>query len=220
MLYYQDEFVTLYHADSTVNFEWLKADVLLTDPPYGIDWTRPAWTASKPGGQTHTGIENDKNTKVRDYILELWGNKPWAVFGSPLFVAPNTKQVLVWQKPSNSGFFGTVAGFRRDWEAIFLGGNFGKSKATRSSVLKSSAGSINSYLNKSGHPHTKPVDLMEQIITEMPAGVLTDPFAGSGSTLVAAKKLGIKIIGFELEEKYCESIAKRLSQQSFDFKVS
>jgi DNA modification methylase len=69
------------------------------------------------------------------------------------------------------------------------------------------------------HPTQKPLVLMEWIIgryTE-PEDVILDPFMGSATTLVAAKKCGHSAIGIEIEEKYCEIAAKRLSQEVFDF---
>ena len=62
------------------------------------------------------------------------------------------------------------------------------------------------------HPTEKPVRLMSAIL-EWTQGVVLDPFMGSGTTLRAAKDLGRKAIGIEIEEKYCEIAAKRLSQE-------
>lgn len=216
--YFADEFVSLYLGDCLDMQWWLNADVLVTDPPYGIGWTRGEnkARASKP----HKGIANDHDTAFRDAVLGQWGRRPAAVFGS--FYAPyptGVKQVLVWHKPADAGVVGSVTGYRRDAEPIFLTGDWPQRTVETTSVMRSSNASIASVVAVTGHPHTKPIDLMQQIILRCPPGVIADPFAGSGSTLLAARLLGRQAVGVELDERYCETAARRLSQGCLDLEA-
>lgn len=211
--YWQGDGISLYLGDCREVEEWLSADVLLTDPPYGVKWTVPSYN----GGRRHDGIENDGDLTTRDDVLRTWGGaKPAMVFGSPVAPFPvNTKQILVWAKPVDSGIFGSIGGYRRDWEAIYLLGKWPAGPARRSGIIRTSVGT-NSYLT-GGHPHAKPEALLEALIDAAPKGAIADPFAGSGTTLVAAKRAGRKAIGVEIEERYAEIAARRLDQGVLDF---
>lgn len=214
--YYEDDSVTLYHGDCRDNDAWLAADVVVTDPPYGIGWKRSAHPArrSKP----HAGIANDQDTSARDEALVKVADKPAIVFGS--FYAPRpqgTVQVLVWHKPDDSGVVGSTTGFRRDVEPVYLVGPWPQHPVQRSGLLRSHQRSIKAICAATGHPHTKPLDVMRVLVQATPHGVVADPFAGVGTTLLAAKQLGRQAIGVELDERYCEVAAKRLAQEVLDF---
>lgn len=207
--YYEDDLVTLYHGDCREITAWLEADVLVTDPPYGIAWSIGHNKAAR--SKAHSGIQNDGDTSIRDEVLEQWGNRPAVAFGS--FRAPfpaNVRQTLVWRKPVDAGVVGSTTGYRTDVELIFLLGEHPRRNSERSSVFVTDGG-MAAY--RTDHPHAKPTALLERLIEWIP-GSVADPFAGSGSTLVAAKNLGRRTIGVELEERYCEIAAKRLAQDT------
>jgi tRNA G10 N-methylase Trm11 len=214
--YYADDLVTLYHGDARAITPGVIGHVgcVLTDPPYGIAWKQHGGgkTGKSKGMRSLPSIANDHDVSVRDDVLAMLGALPALVFGS--FRAPFPKdvfQVLIYQKTPDSGLVGSTTGFRRDVEPIFLLGKWPKANATRSSVVASRIGL--QVLAKPGlHPHIKPQDVLAALLRALPAGVVYDPFAGSGSTLVAAKAQGRPSVGVELERRHCRTAADRLSQ--------
>ena len=211
--YYQDEYVTLYHGDCREVTAWLAADVLITDPPYGMAFVSSWTTQRRP-------IEGDESTAARDAVLAMWGtDKPAAIFGTWKVERPSgVRHRLIWDKSDGTGpgmgdlstHFGTAD------EEIYLLGHWPVQGRRQPNILRTSKG-MASFATTVGHPTPKPVDLMERLLRAAPFGVVADPFAGSGSTLIAAKNIGRLAIGVELEERYCETAARRLSQGVLDF---
>jgi hypothetical protein len=222
--YWSDDRVTLYLGDCREITEWLAADVLVCDPPYGRNWRQGGLTGARrpgnrprPDGSRREGIKGDADTAVRDAVLALWGDSRPAVMFGDLMLAPpaGNKLTLVYRKPPDSGARGALAGFRRDAEAVYLLGAWPAQLGGRTSILATAArtsGNPGGLGARYGHPHAKPVDVMETLIAACPPGVIADPSSGGGSTLMAARNQGRRAIGVELEERYCEAIARRLSQ--------
>ena len=194
-----------------------QADVMVTDPPYGVSWKRGHWSSAH-NPAANAGIQNDDTTLARDEVLTAWGDeKPALVFGSLQAEYPaGWRRMLVFEKPKHSGLVGSRVPWFRNWEPIFVLGKWPDQTPTRSAVIATrhkSASGYSGYTTQAGHSHAKPLDVMEELIDSCPPGTIIDPFAGSGSTLRAAKNLGRRAIGFEIEEKYCEIIAQRLAQE-------
>lgn len=184
---------------------------LVTDPPYGIDYQSGARRISMA-----RSIAGDKDTAVRDTILERWGQGPALVFGTWRIERPvGTHTRLIWDTKGALGMGDLSVPWKpSDQEIYVIGKGFaGKRTTNVLSFAPVQAMASNGRL----HPHQKPIPLMAELIRKCPDGVIADPSAGSGSTLVAAKAEGRKAIGVELEERYCEIAARRLSQDVLDF---
>ena len=213
--YYADDLVTLYLGDCREVTEWLAADVLITDPPYGM-----AYSSGRVKGRS-VKIAGDDDAAVRDEAHALWGvGRPWAMFGTWRVPRPaDVGQVLVWDKTDGvgPGMGDLSSAFGSSHEDIYLGGKWPKRSARRSSVIRTSEamGNPNGLMARTGHPSPKPLGLME-ILVAASVGTVADPFAGSGATLIAARNLGRKAVGAEFDERYCEVIARRLAQSVLD----
>jgi DNA modification methylase len=212
--YYADEHVTLYHGDCLEVDEWLEADVLVTDPPYGVGY-ESNFSRDRRNVKLGRPVAGDSTTAIRDNALLAW-NGPALVFGRWDAPRPNGVHTrLVWDKGASVGMGNlSIPWGRSDEEVYVIGSGFvGKREGSvvRVQMLMSAD------RERPDHPTPKPIPLMERLIQKCPAGVIADPFAGSGSTLLAARNLGRKAIGVELEERYCEIIARRLDQGCLDF---
>ena len=135
------------------------------------------------------------------------------VFGDFLSVPAGAKQALVFDKGEQAAFMGALAGFRRNAEAVYImGRGWPTGLGGRSCILTTNGPTGGNLTRRVGHPHAKPIDVMETLIAACPAGTIADPFAGAGATLVAARNLGRRAVGVELYEPYCKLAARRLAQ--------
>jgi site-specific DNA-methyltransferase (adenine-specific) len=216
-LYCSDDFVTLYHGNClTEHREWLDAGVLVTDPPYGMAYSGFGGRRGRSDGSTHARIAGDGDTSIRDAALTAWDGGPAIVFGKWSIERPaGTRQVLIWDKSENGPGMGAIdLPWGPSFEEIYVIGK-GFHGKRESSVYKVKP--YNSQdADRPNHPTPKPPGLMELLIAKCPPGAIADPFAGSGATLIAARILRRQVVGVELEEKHCEEIAKRLSQDTLD----
>jgi len=214
-VYYQDDYVTLYHGDCLEHTEWLEADVLVTDPPYGMAYKSGMDRGSRTNW--HENIKGDDSPELRDNILKNWGTQKAAiVFGTWRIERPaQTKQLVIWDKGNSAGMGDLLIPFGPSHEDIYIIGKKGWRGKREPSVIRAQM-LMSGDKNRPNHPTPKPIGLMEKLISKT-LGTVADPFAGSGATLIAARNLGRKAIGVELEEKYCEIIASRLANQTFDF---
>jgi DNA modification methylase len=202
--YYQEPGITIYHGDCREVLDWRAADVLLTDPPYGIYYHSGA---RRLEGNA-CSIIGDEDTILRDFVLSVWKG-PALVFGTWRVPKPaHTRGVLVWDKGGALGMGDLSLPWKFDHEEIYvLGSGFVGSRDSGSVLRCAPEQSIGR-----AHPHQKPVHLITRLLTKCPAGIVSDPFMGVGTTLRAAKDLGRQAIGIEIEERYCEIAVNRLRQ--------
>jgi DNA modification methylase len=207
--YYHDEEsgITIYHGDCREILPKLRKevfDLVLTDPPYGIK--------HKSHGQRFTRateIEGDHSTALARWIMEWSEGTPLVMFFSPYAPLMGFRSVLCWSKGQHVGIGGDRATcWKRDFELIGVRDNKPLDGKRGSAVLPFMA----HLPPPSGHVAEKPRSLISYLLGKLKAKSVIDPCMGSGTTLLAAKGLGIRAVGIEVEEKWCRYAAKKVSR--------
>ena len=194
--YYSDEWVTLYHGDCREVLPSITQpiDAVITDPPYPNN-----------AGHFTDAVE------VAEAVLVTFPAPHWFVFWHPLQRPPVPLPLVglhIWHRTNTN---------RPDnYEPIYEFAADGREKACRVFPFAVIHPDLTGCREATGHPTQKNVKLMRRIVN-LTTGTILDPFSGSGSTLDAAKSMGRKAIGVELDERYCEIAAKRLAQGVLDF---
>lgn len=215
--YYEQDGITIYHADCRAVLPVLVADTAVTDPPYGV---RLGARTGSSRYQNMPYLSTDDTPAFVESVcvpvIRLCIEKCRSVVFTPgnkcMSLYPQPDDVGVWYNPAATtrgrwGFNFTNA-------FIFYYGkdprNIGR--GMRPISLTGHCDSVDGI----DHPCPKPLRFMNWLIdrSSLPGETILDPFMGSGTTLVAAKQLGRRGIGIEIEEQYCEIAANRLSQRA------
>jgi len=208
--YYSDKWVAIAHADCRdILPELPKVDLVLTDPPYGINYQ----SARRTEWQRKDKIQGDLEYPV--WIFDLQPTSALLVWcrWDILPKLPLPKSFIVWDKGNHS--MGNLQHeYGRRWEAVAF------YPMEHHAFIKRPIDIIYAMRvspDKLVHPNEKPVGAVLPLIYHNKGELILDPFLGSGTTCFCAKKLQRKSIGIEIEEKYCEIAAKRCSQMVMEF---
>lgn len=229
--YYSDESVTLYHGDSREYLPTLpdqSVDCVITDPPY-TERTHKNATSNKAGERDHAlsgprGFTSITDADLRWLVVEMGRvTRGWVVstldykHAVAFDVAPpsglKVQRLGVWVKTNPTP---QITGDRpaQGWESIAYMHRADKRSKWNGGGRHGNF--ITPIAPPEGHPTAKPLPMVADWVRLFtnPGDTVLDPFAGSGTTLRAAKDEGRRAIGVELDERYCEVIARRLSQDT------
>lgn len=211
--YYQDDYITLYLGDNQEvipSIDMSHIDLLLSDPPYGVKWDT-SYTRVTHGSSPALSIDKDRQPIEGDGIP--FDPAPYLTFPKVILWGANCYSQrlpqgtwLIWDKRFTSG----NSFFSSDGEAAWMKGGHGiriYSQTWQGVCRAKRYADEQSCLN----PAQKPVALgMWCIEQARNVKAMLDPFAGSGSFLIAAKEMGIHAIGCEITERHAELAATRL----------
>ncbi len=234
--YYQDDSCTIYHGDCREILPNLPpVDLVLTDPPYAISVSgaeiRSRTPTGGPNGRRRLDLlAGDADwVETRGMVAEgislasllapsayVWcGHRLFGDLVDLLEERGFSTRFLVWRKKGTAPAF-PGSGWTIAAELCVYGYRSGRTwnPAHRPNVLEAQT-MRPGQPNKTSHPTQKPRGIIDPLIeaSSSAGATILDPFMGSGTTLRAAKDLGRRSIGIEIEERYCEIAAKRLSQE-------
>lgn len=184
-----------------------KPGVVVTDPPFGIDYqsgyaTDDLWQ----GGRT---IAGDADAKTRDEALKLLVGIPALVFGARRVPQPaETRATLIWDKGPALGMGALDIPWKPSYEEIYVLGKGFHGRRDGAVIYCPPVQSM--AKNGREHPNEKPVRLLSMLLDKSPSGTVLDPFMGSGSTGVACAHLGRPFIGVELVPAYFDIACRRI----------
>ena len=224
--YYSDEWVTLYHGDCLEIVPGLaRVNAVVTDPPFfmpathyqsRVHWQR-SWSDVSILGTFWRATLDVLVPRIKDtgHLVTFCNGDSYPVFYPEMYRRFDVLKCLVWDKRDVG--LGRIWRHQHElaiaarWADSFVdvGGKLHRDVITAKATPSADR----------DHPIEKPQALMRAVIEPIVprGGVVLDPFAGGGSTLLAARELGVVSIGIEMEERYCEVIAKRLAQDILDF---
>lgn len=195
-----------------------KVDLVLTDPPYGVSGEQNSKTMTSQKKNEYgcfvDSVEYVKNVAVPGFTVAL-------KIANRAILTPGNRCLTLYPMPDSFGSFFQPASVglqpwgRADSQPIFFYGKFPRdSKQIPGQKL---TWQLTEAPEKNGHPCPKPFSawLGLMLLGSLDGDTILDPFMGSGTTLRAAKDLGRKAIGIEIEERYAEIAAKRLAQEVF-----
>lgn len=207
--YFENELLTIYHGDAREILPTLpKVGLVLTDPPYAINAGRGEWTAT---ASVAIGLHEAAGRVVKGGSLVAFTTTSGrgieytqgAIGGRLPF-----NRLLTWAK--TGGRSRAISPWRWDTVAILAFGRAPSGRLGESSVFTTPA----DYEKPSGHVAELPCGLAEWLYApyDAPDLVTIDPFMGSGRLLEPALARGRHVIGIEMEERWCEYVAKSAAQ--------
>jgi site-specific DNA-methyltransferase (adenine-specific) len=207
--YYDDGQCVIYHGDCREILPALNVDpaLVLTDPPYGMDYSPMRAGTRSTAAQRRVGreIHGDREAFDPSHLLVF---ESLVLFGANWYAdrLPPSGGWIVWDKTPRivrEGWIGSHAELA--WTN--LAGHVLKFSMQWGGEARNGEPSL--------HPAQKPIALMRWILalyTE-PDWLVLDPYMGSGPIGVACRETRRRYIGIEIEERYCEIAAKRLAQE-------